>query len=334
MKSTVHIPPPMPSAPRGFKHPKTRTKPWAWSLVVGLTLWAMAPSLSAQTCPSGSAIATQYATDSSGGYGVGVTFGAGAPDDSGIAVHNTGTTFQGIFTYAQTFTGGMPINITAKYIDTRVDGIRVAFSSDGTTWTTNSPTIGGFGAIAAANYTTVSYTIPTTLTGAYKYIRVQGNSGQTYVSIDAIQTTKTECFLFNAATFIDDGAGGGIQNNCIKDGTESITASPAGLNMNVLQGSTLVRSYSVTNGQATISGLADGTYTLIITNSPTATTSVLPIGYASSNPSQTIVIAGGVLSSPASPILYCLQPLDNDNDGVPDSADLDDDNDGILEPPR
>ncbi len=47
MKSTQHLTPTPPSAPRGFKHPKTRTKPWAW--VVGLALGAMAPSLSAQT---------------------------------------------------------------------------------------------------------------------------------------------------------------------------------------------------------------------------------------------------------------------------------------------
>jgi hypothetical protein len=37
------------------------------------------------------------------------------------------------------------------------------------------------------------------------------------------------------------------------------------------------------------------------------------------------------LSSPALPILFCLQILDTDGDGVPNWTDLDDDNDGILD---
>jgi hypothetical protein len=314
-----------------FKKTKAKTPQWAlaWLLFLSFAFLTIASNLRAQTCPNGQTIYSQYATTSSGGYLMG-TLGSGAPNDMGAQIYDSGTSYQGIFTYADTFSGGTSINITGKYIDSRVDGILVAFSTDGTTWTTNSTLIGGFGSPTAAIYTTVNYTIPTSLTGAYKFIRVQGNSINTNLSIDAIQTSETECLAFNAATFFDNGDGGGTKNNCTKDGTESI-GSPSGLFMNVLQGSTVVKSFPVTNGQAAISGLADGTYTLIITNSPTASVSVLTPEYSSGSPTKTVVISGGVLSSPVLPILFCLQILDTDDDGVPDWIDLDDDNDGILD---
>ncbi|CAN1578581.1 Bacterial TSP3 repeat [Spirosomataceae bacterium] len=314
-----------------YKKTKLKTPQWAlaWLLFLSFAFLTIASNLRAQTCPNGQTIYSQYATTSSGGYLMG-TLGSGAPNDMGAQIYDSGTSYQGIFTYADTFSGGTSINITGKYIDSRVDGILVAFSTDGTTWTTNSTLIGGFGSPTAAIYTTVNYTIPTSLTGAYKFIRVQGNSINTNLSIDAIQTSETECLAFNAATFFDNGDGGGTKNNCTKDGTESI-GSPSGLFMNVLQGSTVVKSFPVTNGQAAISGLADGTYTLIITNSPTASVSVLTPEYSSGSPTKTVVISGGVLSSPVLPILFCLQILDTDDDGVPDWIDLDDDNDGILD---
>jgi len=283
MKFTQHLTPTLPSAPQGFKHPKPQTNPWAWAWCLTLALGSMATSLSAQTCPNGQTISSQYASTSSGGYRF-PTSGSGAPDGSGISVYDTGTLYQGIFSYAETFSKGASINITGRYIDSRVDGIRLAFSTNGTTWTTNSALIGGFGAASAATYTTVSYTVPATLTGQYQYIRVQGNSANSYLDIDAIQTNVQDCFLFNASTFIDDGAGGGTKGNCIRDGAESITSSPSGLYINALQGSTLVKSFPMTNGQGIISGLADGTYTMIITNSATATTAVLPTDYFSSSP--------------------------------------------------
>jgi hypothetical protein len=315
-----------------FKKTKIKTSQLSlvWSLFLSFAFLTIATSLRAQTCPNGQVNYGQYATASSGGWS-GSGFGSLAPDNLGISVLGEQvTTYQGIFTYATTFSGGATINITARYNDTRVDGIFVAFSADGTTWTANSALIGGFGAAGASTYTTVNYTIPTTLTGAYKYIRVQGNSGNSYLNIDAIQTSTSECLAFNASTFFDNGDGGGTKNNCTKDGTESI-GSPSGLFMNVLQGSTVVKSFPVTNGQAAISGLADGTYTMVITNSPTANVSVLTPEYSSGSPTKTVVISGGVLSSPALPILFCLQILDTDGDGVPNWTDLDDDNDGILD---
>ncbi|CAN1578617.1 hypothetical protein MCERE19_04373 [Spirosomataceae bacterium] len=308
---------------------KTPQWAWAWSVFLSFVLLTITTNLRAQICPNGQAVYSQYATASSGGWAF-PELGSLAPDNAGITVYDVGATYQGIFTYADTFSGGTSINITGRYIDSRIDGILVAFSTDGTTWTANSALIGGFGSPSAANHTTVSYTIPTSLTGAYKFIRVRGNSINTNMSIDAIQTSETECLAFNAATFFDNGDGGGTKNNCTKDGTESI-GSPTGLFMNVLQGSTVVKSFPVTNGQAAISGLADGTYTMVITNSPTASVSVLTPEYSSDSPTKTVVISSGVLSSPALPILFCLQILDTDDDGVPDWTDLDDDNDGILD---
>lgn len=162
-----------------------------------------------EECPNGKTlISSQYATVSSGGYSS-PTLGAGAPDGTGISVYTTGTTYQGIFTYANTFSAGTTINIAAKYNDTRVDGVLLSFSTDNITYTANSALVNSFGAASGTTYTTVSYVIPSTLTGAYKYIRVQGNSANSYLNIDAIQVQNIGCAQFVASSFLDNGAGGG-----------------------------------------------------------------------------------------------------------------------------
>ncbi len=81
-------------------------------------------------CSFGTLYNTQYATASSGGL-TGPTYGVGAPHGSGVAVYTTATANDAVFTYANTFTAGADIIITAKYATASYPGgITVQFSTD------------------------------------------------------------------------------------------------------------------------------------------------------------------------------------------------------------
>lgn len=110
--------------------------------------------------------------------------------------------------------------------------------------------------------------------------------------------------------YVDNGIGGGTAFNCVKDGTEGATPIPANTFwINLVQGSAVVKSSVIaTDGSYTLSGVVDGTYTVVITTNPTSTTTAMPTNWelSSGTGSATITVTNGVVS-PATPTAFCLK---------------------------
>jgi len=302
--------------------------------VSGGTNTSTVPKFCLKTCRYQTLDFSTYAAISSGATSWGgVSNGAsGEPDGVALNVYNTGTTYQTLTQFEDSVTGGDIINIWGKLYSTGYfDGITVSFSSNGSTWTANSPTLNGMN---ANSFTKISYRLPFSLTGNYKYIRIQGVSGSTLCYIDAVQMEHYICQQLNPSVYLDNGEGGGTKNNCIKDGSESgFFTIPGRVFINAISGGNVVRSFPVSyaNGIGEVYGLPDGTYSLILANSDTSRTSSYPYGYTSRYTPTNLVISSGEISNPSIlPLYICLNAKDYDGDGIEDPIDLDLDNDGVL----
>ena len=227
----------------------------------------------------------------------------GAPDEVGagttanrISGYNTTTP---VVEYAETFSAGSVITISARQWGGYPGNFSIAFSTDNSTYTVESAEITGMN---QSTFTDLTYTIPTTLTDAYKYIRFTPIGGGTSLFLlDAVQVTTEQCAMYQAAVFLDSGAGGGTFNDNIQNGTEGITGLPTGLIANVVQGGAVVYSAPVgTDGLYQIPVLADGDYTIVLANDETATTSTLPPLYENSSTDGTydITVATEVVTTP------------------------------------
>ena len=300
-----------------------------WNLEVGKTNNVIAlPNYQGNLqCPLGTTIgASQYALASSGGYPADVAIGkyaAGAPDGYFTSAYSTGTFYAVQLSYLNNFYPGDEVTLTAAYNDSRIDGIYLDFSIDGVNWQT-SPL---FNPPFTTTLTDYTYKIPTSFSGPFAYIQIRGNSANSYVQVDAVKVTSTSCNMATVNTYLDNGAGGGTSKDCIQNGTEPSLGTASGLFINIIKTGAVVNSFPVGN-PTTLSNLADGSYTMIISENPLDVTPKL-YTYTTSSASKSISVANGVIT-PA-PLDFCMQILDSDGDGIADSIDLDDDNDGILD---
>ncbi len=272
-----------------------------------VTLPAMIPAIGVHGCEFGILSESQYATGNTGGLS-GAGEGDGAPDGTGVAVfdNSIATNRASIFTYDTAFTGGALLNITARYIDTRQDGVLVAFSDDGVNYTANSTLINGWTSTTA--YEDITYTIPSSLTGNYTFIRVQGNSNQSFLNIDAIQVTTQSCNLCPAGVDAPILSSNTATNLCptLTTDISGITAS------NGLANTTLTWHSGIpatdTNLISDVTALGAGVYYATFYNAANTC-------YANSGEAITALTVDS----------------DSDCDGVLNSADVDDDNDGVLD---
>jgi hypothetical protein len=111
----------------------------------------------------------------------------------------------------------------------------------------------------------------------------------------------TKCDMYRGAVFLDNGIGGGTYKDNIQNGTENGKNLPDSLFANVIHNDTIVSSSYVNNhGFYLIPELADGTYTVVLTNSDTATSSTLPDFYSnsSSNGTYSITVSSKSVTSP------------------------------------
>lgn len=310
----------------------TGTSTWTGTITNGVPTPAFNFCM-VSSCTNGTVIDTMYAVNSTGttinsGTAQGAT---GAPNTTFYNVNSTGTTNQVILTYGKSFNTGDSIYITAKWrLATTADSIKVDFSSNGVTYTSNVLTVNGFN---TTGFTTKAFAVPNLpgITGSPKYIRIQGKSATTSMNIDAVRVDTIRCAFapVSGLAYDDNGAGGGTKNNCTKDGTEGTSTLPTGLyvKLKTASGTTAYRATSLaTDGTFTITDVANGTYTAFIDNNNTLSdiTSTLPTDWTA--PTLTVTVANGV----ASPTLsFCMKFADNDGDGIGDGVDIDDDNDGI-----
>ena len=277
------------------------------------------------SCALGSFSETQYAAASAGGW-AGATSAAGAPDGNfHTAIYFPG--YETRLTYNTVFVPGSDIVYSAK-LNSGVGsgGLYFEFSSDNANWTTPTALLPTSG--ITSTLTDYTYTIPPGLTDAagssqFKYIRISSNS---IIEIDAVQAVNYFCKQLIPNVFIDNGAGGGTAGNCVKDGTETITAS-TGLYYNLVQNLNVKYSYPVSDG-VYFSKIPDGNYSLVVTNSPTAIIPIAP-GYTITNTTTSISVVNGVFTP--STLTNCIKANDSDGDAISDITDLDDDNDGILD---
>ena len=312
----------------------TGTSTWTGTITNGVPTPAFNFCM-VSSCTNGTVIDTMYAVNSTGttinsGTAQGAT---GAPNTTFYNVNSTGTTNQVILTYGKSFNTGDSIYITAKWrVASTLDSIKVDFSSNGVTYTSNVLTANGFN---TTGYTTKAFAVPNLpgITGSPKYIRIQGKSATTSMNIDAVRVDTIRCAFapVSGLAYEDNGAGGGTKNNCTKDGTEGAATLPTGLfvKLKTASGTTVSRAAALaTDGSFTIADVADGTYTAFVDNNNTLSdiTSTLPTDWTA--PSLTVTVTNGV-AFPA--LSFCFIFADNDGDGIGDTADIDDDNDGVLD---
>jgi len=243
----------------------------------------------------------------------------GAPDveDSGdnnatrISLSSYHSSTPIVLTYAQSFSAGSIITVYARHWATDWEGgFTMAFSEDNSTWTSASETLN----IGSTTYTTLNYSIPSSLTGNYKYIQLSSTNTpeRTLTRIDAVKVAYEIC------------------NDC-----------PTGVDAPVLSATTITNDCTdAVNPQTmdltsiTASNLPANTTLTWHTGVPATdankvsapATAVAGIYYASfySFTSQCYTLDGEAVTAVTA-------AGDSDCDGVPDSTDIDDDNDGILD---
>ena len=93
----------------------------------------------------------------------------GAPDGSGQNLFGAGGSSISL-EYATTFSAGSKITITGRYNDSRNGGLYMTFSTDGVNYTANSSLITGW--TSNSVYEDITYTIPTSLTDNYSFVKV------------------------------------------------------------------------------------------------------------------------------------------------------------------
>ena len=243
----------------------------------------------------------------------------GAPDieDSGdnnairISLSSYYSSTPIVLTYAQSFSAGSIITVYARHWSTSwKGGFTIAFSEDNSTWTSASETLN----IGSTTYTTLNYTIPSSLTGNYKYIQLSSTNTPelTLTRIDAVKVAYEIC------------------NDC-----------PTGLDAPVLSATTItndctdaVNPQTMNLTSITASNLPANTTLTWHTGVPATdankvsapATAVAGIYYASfySSDQSCYTLDGEAVTA-------LTADGDSDCDGVPDSTDIDDDNDGILD---
>ncbi len=243
----------------------------------------------------------------------------GAPDveDSGdnnatrisLSSHHSSTPI--VLTYAQSFSAGSIITVYARHWATDWEGgFTMAFSEDNSTWTTASETLN----IGSTTYTILNYSIPSSLTGNYKYIQLSSTNTpeRTLTRIDAVKVAYEIC------------------NDC-----------PTGLDAPVLSATTITNDCTdAVNPQTmdltsiTASNLPANTTLTWHTGVPATdankvsapATAVAGIYYASfySSDQSCYTLDGEAVTAVTA-------DGDSDCDGVPNATDIDDDNDGILD---
>ncbi len=258
-------------------------------------------------CDYGSIDRPQYATTNTNGYRNNATNNAiGVPNGNGVSIYNTNTNYQAVFGYTDAFSGGQNITITAKNNDNRSGGLYLQFSDDGTNWTSYTTLINGF---IRAKYTDVNFTIPSSFSGSYKYIRTLGEGSNTYLNIDAFQVHDLQCNNCPAGSTAPILSAVTVSNSC---------PSPA-INL-----TTLTASNTPANTVLTWHTNTPATTANLVADATTVTAGVYYAAFyngaqdcysGDSGTATTIVLADG----------------DNDCDGIINSVDIDDDNDGILD---
>ncbi len=258
-------------------------------------------------CDFGIIDESQYATSNTGGYRNNSNNNSiGVPNGNGTSVYRTHANNQTTLGFINTFTGGEKIIITAKYNNSNHDGIYLEFSEDGSTWSSQTALINGF---SQSNYTDFEFTIPTSFTGNYKYIRTQGEGSDTYLNIDAVRV-----------------------------GTPYCSTCPAGV---------VAPNLSTVSAFNTCATHTIDLTTLTANNTPANTTltwhTATPATDANLVPDPLAVLTGYYYAAFYSSAETCYSGLDgnattrvladgdNDCDGVPNNVDIDDDNDGILD---
>ena len=269
-------------------------------------------------CPFGKISTEQYVISATGndhpnwGSDNGVV---GAPDveDSGdnnatrisLSSHHSSTPI--VLTYAQSFSAGSTITVYARHWDTSWEGgFTMAFSEDNSTWTTASETLN----IGSTTYTTLDYTIPSSLTGNYKYIQLSSTNTpeRTLTRIDAVKVTYEICN--DCPTGVDAPvlSATTITNSCPTQTMDltSITASnqPANTSLTWHTGVPATDANKVSAPATAVAGIY---YASFYSETESC--------YTREGEAVTAVTADG----------------DSDCDGVPNATDIDDDNDGVLD---
>jgi hypothetical protein len=267
------------------------------------------PNLGIHGCEFGNLDVPQYAIDSD------FTFGApnnadnnaiGPPNYNGAFVLGSNNIyFWPVLEYKDTFRAGDELTITAKFVDHRKDGMLLEFSSDNTNWSATTDLINQFD----DEFTEVKFVIPPSFTGAYKYIRLRGNSSNTYMSIDAIKITKFVCSDCPAGVNAPNLSSTLVINECPIQ-----TVDLTSLTANNALGNSIISWHTATpaadsNRVSNPSAVGAGIYYAAFYNTDSTCYSGL------NGAATTRVIAD----------------TDVDCDGIRNELDLDDDNDGILD---
>ncbi|WP_298782611.1 choice-of-anchor U domain-containing protein, partial [uncultured Polaribacter sp.] len=269
-------------------------------------------------CLYGKIASEQYVISASGngasnwGSDTGVT---GAPDENGgntvanrIALGYTSANPAVVLEYAEAFSGGSILTMYARQYSANFEGdFTIAFSEDNNVWTAESANQN----IGSTTYTTLQYTVPSSLTGNYKYVRFTATNTpeNTITLFDAVQIFEEYCNACPAGVNTPNFATTVVTNSCplITVDLTSITASnnPANTVLTWHTGTPATSSNLIANTTA----VSSGTYYAAF--------------YNAANTCYSGVNGTGTTEVTVS--------LDSDCDTVQDSVDLDDDNDGILD---
>lgn len=189
-------------------------------------------------------------------------------------------------------------------------------AADGSYSLTNIPDGTGYALIITNSATATSVVMPA------GWALVSGTGSNPYqVVAGTVQPSNAATFCLKqitnvigtaGAVFNDNGGTGGIAGNCIKDGNEGTLVIPTGLFVNLLSGSTVVKSSPVAaDGSYSLTSIGNGTYTAVLTTSNIGTTPMLPFGWAMSSGigSAAVVITNGALVGTAPS--FCIRQVAN-----------------------
>ncbi len=189
-------------------------------------------------------------------------------------------------------------------------------AADGSYSLTNIPDGTGYFLIITNSATATTVVMPTgwalvSGTGANSYQVVAGTvqpaAAATFCLKQIVNIIGTAGAVFN-----DNGGSGGIAGNCIKDGNEGTLVIPTGLFVNLLSGSTVIKSSPVaSDGSYSLTGIGNGSYTAVLTTSNIGTTPMLPFGWAMSSGigSAIVNVTNGALVGTAPS--FCIRQVAN-----------------------